>query len=258
MTTGTRPTHDFCWINLMSPEGAKARAFFASLLGWTYGEMPGAPGGRLIQVGGLTAGALMDLNESNMPPGIPPVIGVMVRVDDVDATVKKACSLGGKAEDAFDVGEDGRMAMLHDPCGAMISLWQPKKKLTADCDSHANGAPSWFETLSVDPARAAAFYAELFGWKVEEKPLAPGMSYTRFKLGDRPIGGAMKLPPGAGDTPSHWGTYFAVDDADATAARGAELGGKLCLAPQDIPGVGRFALLLSPQGVSFHIIQYNR
>jgi len=258
MTTGTRPTHDFCWINLMSPEGAKARAFFASLFGWTYAEMPGAPGAQLIQVKGLTAGAFMDLDEVKMPPGIPPVIGLMVRVDDADATVKRARSLGGKAEDAFDAQEDGRMAWLTDPCGAMISIWQPKKKLTADCDSHANGAPSWFETLTTDPARAAAFYAGLFGWKVEEQPAAPGMSYTLFKLGDRPIGGAMKMPPQAGDTPSHWGTYFAVDDADGTAARGVELGGKLCIPPQDIRGVGRFALLLSPQGVSFHLLQYKR
>lgn len=257
MTTGTRPTHDFCWINLMSPEGEKARAFFASLLGWTYAEMAGAPGGRVIQVAGLTAGAIMDLDDASMPPGIPPGIGVMVRVDDADATVKKAGALGGTAEDAFDLGEDGRMAMLTDPCGASIAVWQPKKKLTADCDSHAHGAPTWFETLTSDPARAAAFYAELFGWRVEEESMGPGMRYTLFKLGDRPIGGAMKMPA-TSDAPPHWGTYFAVDDADATAARGAELGGKVCIAPQDIPGTGRFALLMSPQGVPFHVLQYKR
>lgn len=257
MTTGIRPTHDFCWINLMSPDGEKARGFFASLLGWTYGEMPGVPGGQLILVGGLTAGAFMDLDVVKMPPGTPPVIGVMVRVDDADATVKKARSLGGQAEDAFDVMENGRMAMLHDPNGARIAVWQPKKQSTADCDSHANGAPTWFETLTTDPARAATFYSSLFAWKAEEQAL-PGMSYTVFKLGDRPIAGAMGRMPHMGEVPPHWGTYFAVDDVDGTAARGGALGGKLCIPPQDIPGVGRFALLLSPQGVSFHLRQYQR
>src|SRR5262249_1880437 len=114
MTTGTRQIHDICFINLMTPDASKAKAFYARLFGWTYGEMPGAPGGHLILVDGRTGGALMDLgdadvhqavhgDESEPPPGMPAWIGVMIRVESVDATVAKVNALGGQAEPPMDV-----------------------------------------------------------------------------------------------------------------------------------------------------------
>lgn len=257
MTTGLRRTHDFCWINLMTHDAEGARAYFASLFGWTYGEMPGVPGGELILVDGLAAGALMDLVASRMPPEIPPSIGVLIKVEDAVASSAKATALGGNGGPVFDALENGRMSMCSDPNGAVFGLWQAKKQGGFEVDSHAHGAPTWFETLTTDVGRAARFYGALFGWTVEEQPM-PGMTYTRFSLGSVPIGGAMPIPPNAAGAPPHWGTYFAVRDVDLAARVGAERGGTLCMPPQDIPGVGRFAMLKSPQGVSFHIIQYSR
>ena len=57
---------------------------------------------------------------------------------------------------------------------------------------------------------------------------------------------------------SHRRTYFTVDDADEAVRRATALGATLLMGPQDIPGVGRFAGLLSPQGVMFHVIRYSR
>jgi hypothetical protein len=256
MTTGSRKTHDFCWINLMTPEAERAKAFFGTLFGWTYGEMPGVPGGQLILVGGRTAGALMDLAEAQMPPGTPAVIGVMVKVEDADATVAKINSLGGRAE-VFDVLENGRMAMCTDPNGAVFGLWQPKKQDGIDVDSHAHGAPTWFETITSDVGRAVAFYTALFGWTVEEQRM-PGMTYSLFKLGTAPVAGAMQTSPHVGNVPPHWGTSFAVTNADETARLAVELGATLCIPVAAIPGVGRFALLKSPQGVPFHIMEWAR
>ncbi|MDC3957050.1 VOC family protein [Polyangium jinanense] len=258
MTTGTRKTHDFCWINLMTPEAERARAFFGALFGWTYGEMPGVPGGQLILVGERTAGALMDLAAANMPQGTPPVIGVMVKVESADAAVAKVTSLGGRAEPAFDVLENGRMAMCTDPNGAVFAVWQPKKEAGMDVDSHAHGAPSWFETITSDVGRATAFYATLFGWTPEEQQPVPGMTYTLFKLDGVPVAGAMQALPHVGDVPPHWGMSFAVTNADETVRRGVELGASLCIPVQELPCVGRFALLKSPQGVPFHIVEWAR
>jgi uncharacterized protein len=257
MTTGARRTHDFCWINLMTPEGERARAFFARLFRWTYGEMPGVPGGRVIEVEGKPAGALMDLDVVKMPHDTPPSIGVMVRVDDADATVARANALGGSAGSAFDVMENGRMAMCTDPNGALLAVWQPKSKCGSEADSHAHGTPTWFEVLSTDSARAVRFYSELFGWVPEEQHPVPGMSYTVLKLGGVPIGGAMDILPQMGDTPTHWATTFAVESADEAVRLAVELGAKLCQPVGDIPDVGRFALLRSPQGVAFSILQYT-
>ncbi len=258
MTTGNRKTHDFCWINLMTPAGERAKGFFGKLFGWTYGEMPGVPGGHLIEVGGKAAGALMDLDVVKMPP-TPPVIGVMIKVESADATVAKIAQLGGRAEPAFDVLTNGRMAMCTDPNGAIFALWQPTSKLGIEADSHAYGAPTWFETLTTDVGRAVKFYRELFGWTVEEQQPMPGMTYTLFKLGSVPIAGAMAILPQMkmGDVPPHWATSFAVKNADDTARLAAELGAAVCVPVSEIPNVGRFAMFKSPQGVPFSVLEYK-
>lgn len=253
---GIRKVHDFCWINLVTPEASSARAFFSGVFGWTYGEMPGIPGGSLIQVEGRAAGALMDVAIAHMPKDTPPVIGVMVKVADAAATVAKVIALGGRAEPAFDVLENGRMASCTDPNGAVFGVWQPKKEVGVEADIRAHGTPTWFETITSDAGRAVKFYAELFGWTTQERTM-PGMSYTMFELDGVPIAGAMAATPEMkmGDIPPHWGTYFAVKNADESAKRVVDLGGTLCFPVHSIPDVGRFGLCKSPQGVSFHVFE---
>ena len=253
MTTGMRRTHDFCWINVMSGEAQKAREFFGELLHWDFGAMPGVPGGQLILVGGRVAGALMDLDEC----GTPPHIGVMIKVDSADAGAAKVDVLGGKAEAPMDVLANGRMAMCSDPNGAVFALWQAKAEAGIDVDGRAHGAPTWFETLTSDADRAAEFYGALFGWTVAQQPM-PEATYTLFSLGAEPIAGAMPILPRMGAMTSHWKTFFAVDDADAAARQAVALGGTLCMPVQDIPDVGRFGMLQSPQGVAFYILEYAR
>lgn len=253
MAKGKRRFHDFNWINLMTPELERAASFYASVLGWTYGD--GVPRGKLILVDGLPAGALMDL--AACPPGLPASIGVMIKVEDADAAVARVNALGGQAGPAFDVLENGRMAMCKDPCGGVFNVWQPLSKDGAECDSHAHGAPSWFETLTTDVDAAVRFYTELFGWQTAVEQPTPGAPYTVFKHGGVPIAGAMRFDADKmGGIPPHWATYFAVDDTDGVVRLAKEHGATICLGPLDIPKVGRFALMKSPQGVPFHVLQY--
>lgn len=256
MTTGRRKFNDFCFINLMTPNGAKARDFFSKLLGWTWGEMPDAPGGTLILVEGKTAGALMDLDEAQMPPGIPPVVGVMIKVKNADETVAKVKELGGDSEPIIDIHTNGRMAMCRDPLGAMFNIWQPIDKDGAEHDSHAHGAPTWYENLTHDSQKVTDFYCKLFGWTAQDQHPVPGMVYTLLSLDNVPVAGAMNLMPHMGNIPAHWGVSFAVNDIHKTWELAKELGAELCIAPQAIPTVGQFALLKSPQGVAFHLIQW--
>jgi uncharacterized protein len=255
MTTGSRKIHDFCWINLLTPKAASAKAFFSKLFGWTYGEMPGVPGGHLILVAGRPAGALMDLGGSHLPAGTPPGIGVMIKVESADATVAKCQALGGSAEPAYDVLENGRMAMCSDPNGAVFGLWQPKQQDGIEADSMDHGAPTWFETITTDVLRAVRFYSDLFGWTPDEQDM-PGMTYTIFKLGKSQIGGAMTHPEHLGEIPPHWAVSFAVKNAELTVALGVDHGATLCVPVQEIPGVGRFAQLRSPDGVTFQLIEW--
>ncbi len=117
------------------------------------------------------------------------------------------------------------------------------------------GAFSWNELISTDPAAAATFYRELFGWTVQEPNPQMG-GYRVVQLGEAAIGGIMGCPEG---TPkqSYWGGYVTVADLAATVAKCEALGGKVAVPPMDIPNVGRMAVLMDPTGAILSAIQYK-
>jgi len=81
------------------------------------------------------------------------------------------------------------------------------------------------------------------------------MEYTMFVNGERPGGGMYALTPEMGNVPPHWLVYFAVEDCDAMTAKAQSLGANVMKPADDIPGVGRFSILIDPQGAAFAIIK---
>lgn len=119
-----------------------------------------------------------------------------------------------------------------------------------------HGAFGWCELLTPDPQAAANFYRQLFGWSVQ--PMAmPSGTYHVAKLGDEAVGGIMQLPSGPTPPPPHWGCYVTVDNTDEVVGECQALGGQLIFGPQDVPGVGRFAVLRDPQGAYFNVMEYD-
>lgn len=255
MTTGARETGEFCWINMLTPQTDAAREFYEKLFGWTY-EDATPMGGHIVSVGGHRIGGLWDIDSPQTPKGTPPCIGVMVKVASADDTANKAGSLGGRSKPAFDIMQNGRMAECWDPNGAQFDLWQPMKQPGMEGDSATHGAPSWFETLTTDTAKAAKFYEGLFGWTADETDMGT-MMYTTFNLNGRPIAGMMAITPDMGPMPPFWSTYFTVNDVDETVRLAESLGAEIHMQPADIPGIGRFAAMKSPQGVWFYVIRYS-
>jgi predicted enzyme related to lactoylglutathione lyase len=249
MTTGTRTIGEFCWINILTPKPPESRAFFAAVLGWTYAELPGV--GHIIRVGGRDMGGLFDVVSPRTPDGTPPIVGVMVKVSDADASRDRVVELGGKADPAFDIGDAGRMAVCFDPSGAELDVWQPKSMHGTDADSALPGAPVWFELMTHDLDRAVEFYSRLFGWTARSMPPpTPDMRYTVFELSGKPVAGAMQITPRMGNVRSRWRTYFTVSDIEIAMRRATELGARVDMAVRDVPG-GRIAGLSSPHGVEF-------
>ncbi len=109
----------------------------------------------------------------------------------------------------------------------------------------------WYELMTTDPKGAGAFYGKVFGWRMS------GEGYVHINVGDRSIGGIMELPKHLCDlgVHPHWGGYVAVDDVDAYAGKVAAAGGKVHKAPDDIPNVGRFAVVADPAGAAFMIFK---
>jgi len=114
--------------------------------------------------------------------------------------------------------------------------------------SSSHGAFVWHELMTSDPTAARAFYTNVVGWTVQASPV-PGMDYSMFLAGQIPVGGLMKLPDDAkaeGARPM-WVGYVGVDDVDAATEKAKKLGGMVYRPPNDIPNVGRFAIIGDPQ-----------
>ena len=139
MGSGTRRAGDFCWVNMLMPRPGEARDFFGQVLGWTFFEMPGI--GHGIRAGGRDIGGLFDLEGPGTPPGLSPILGVMVKFDGVDALGRRFEALGGRAKAPFDVGGQGRMAVCFYPEGAEFDLWQPGKLAGTEVEPAEPGAP---------------------------------------------------------------------------------------------------------------------
>ena len=254
METRTRDPGEFCWVNMLTPQPTDACAFFGELLGWTYAEMPGM--GYTINVAERPIGGLFDSNGPGTPPGTRPMIGVMVKVLSADRASEKVAALNGTSKPAFDIMEQGRMAVCFDPLGAEFDVWQAKKGRGMDVDKSVHGAPSWFETLTTNVEQVETFYSELFGWTVERQAI-PGLKYTSFRRGGEYVAGALQITPGMGAQQPRWVTYFTVKDVEETARAAQRLGGTLRTPVREAAGFGRFCAITSPQGVPFAVIQYT-
>lgn len=117
------------------------------------------------------------------------------------------------------------------------------------------GTFCWMELMTTDPSKAKGFYSKLLGWTTEEMDMGPMGTYTIFKVRDQPLAGMMQLPPEMAGVPSHWLTYVAVENCDASTAQARELGAEICAPPMDIPNVGRFSVVKDPTGSAFALFQ---
>jgi predicted enzyme related to lactoylglutathione lyase len=119
--------------------------------------------------------------------------------------------------------------------------------------SGTHGKFIWCELITSDTRSAGDFYAAVVGWKVNAIQLPESPPYFLFEMGEGDncpgIGGMMNFPPEIeGKMPPNWTGYVAVDDVDETAQQYVSLGGKVKRAPDDIPGIGRFAVVADPHG----------
>jgi uncharacterized protein len=128
----------------------------------------------------------------------------------------------------------------------------------AELDRYIPGVPCWIDSTQPDPAAAGEFYAGLFGWELEETMPAdaPG-SYLQARLNGGLVA-AVSSQPGGGPAPARWNTYIWVDDADETAAKVREAGGKVLMEPFDIFDSGRMAWFADAEGAELGLWQPNQ
>lgn len=110
----------------------------------------------------------------------------------------------------------------------------------------------WYELMTTDLAAAEAFYAKVIGWTAKDSGLG-SHPYTVLSIGETAVAGAMALPQPLRDAgvPPHWIAYVRVEDVDAILPRLVAAGGTVHRAPEDIPGIGRFAVVADLHGAAF-------
>ena len=112
------------WTELLTSDPAAAASFYGALFGWAIEMMPSATTEyRLLKVDGTAQGGMMAF-----PPGAPPMPphwNAYVTVADLNATLEKCISLGGKVLiPGMPIPEVGTLAVIQDPQGAVINVIQ--------------------------------------------------------------------------------------------------------------------------------------
>ena len=250
-----------CWTDLGSTDQEASKAFYSELFGWTYEDFPMDESGELTYSMAVKDGSYRGwyLHPGAGPEGnagIPPHWDVHIAVDNVDEVAGRVESSGGSViVPPFDVFDLGRTAIVSDPSGGAVFLWQGKDHKGAGVQNE-HGAIGWTELLSTDPNAAIRFFTSLLGVESETATMSDGNEYTVYLRDGIPLAGTMAFPEAIRgmDIPSHWSVYFQVDDVDASFTKAISLGGAVHLAPMDIANVGRLAFVAEPQGVAFGLI----
>ena len=244
-----------CWVDVLSPDPHATVEFYTRLFGWSAEKPSEAHGGyvNFVKDGARIAGCIGPQQGEN-------VLGswtVYLAVADAKATVDESVARGAHViAPAADVDDLGTMAVITDPGGAAIGLWQPGTH-PGFRERGEDATPRWFELWTRDYERTVAFYRDVFGWSTQEMGGLPDFHYTIATHGDDRLAGIMDASAFLGDgIPSHWSVYFGVADADAAAETIRALGGSILRDPEDTP-YGRLATATDSTGVTFKLMAFN-
>jgi predicted enzyme related to lactoylglutathione lyase len=260
------------WVDTSQPDPQAALPFYSGLFGWDFEDAmpPGSPGRYFIAR--LRGGDVAAVG--SQPEGAPPmaVWNTYVCVESADDAASKVQDAGGRVLMApFDVMDAGRMAVFTDPEGAVFCVWQAKEHKGARIVNEP-GSLNFNGLKTRDADGAKSFYGSVFGWETlglgggaemwrlpgygdfleqSDPGLRSRMAESGAPEGFEDVVAALNpIADDQPDIPAHWSVTFAVDDADATAKRAAELGGQVVVPPFDAPWV-RMTVITDPQGAMF-------
>ncbi len=228
----------FVWADLITPDAARAKAFYSGLFGWTFSQYD-----RYILVtnqGKRIAGIVTVAPASdNRPQSLwLPVMSVA----DVDKAAAFVRHHGGRVlKGPLDMRGRGRAALVQDPQGAELVI------LHAATGDPPDGKPRigdwiWNEIWTNVPEKTAAFYLLLGNYTSMKIGDAYEIliSENRWRAGIRYI---FKDPYRV-----RWVPAVRVADPVRILSRVKKLGGTVLLRPDEPPSNGDTALIADPDG----------
>lgn len=256
----TPPNGLFVWYDLFTKDANKAQDFYRAVVGWDTEVWPESDPSKpytMWKTNEKPIGGVMTL-----PPGmegIPSHWLGYVCVPNVDETAKQVVALGGRVQtEPRDIPNVGRFVVFTDPQGAIVAAFTPAPNDRArPIEPPKQGDMSWHELTTTDHASAFTFYSKLFGWeKTEAMDMGEMGIYQMYGKHGVTLGGMFdgckvsQMPP-------VWFYYVSVDSADKAAERVKANGGTVLNGPMDVPGGGRIAQCMDPQGAVFAVHSPN-
>lgn len=228
------------WADITVADPVPVQRFYGALLGWRFDA---SQDGTYLTAT-LDGKAVAGVRIAEAPT--PAWWCVYLATDDVTESVERAVDGGATVLlPPVVVLDEGRMAVVADPTGAAVGLWESRTRTGWEV-TDVPGASVWAEQMSHDPDAARRFYVELFGYDAQDMS-APDFRYASLAVGGTPAFGIGGYGPGAGDVPAAWTWYLAVPDADDAARRVGALDGDVVSGPEDTP-YGRMLLVRGPAG----------
>lgn len=242
------------FVELVTPDLAAAKTFYAGLFGWAFQDMPSdtGPFAQVLLDGRIIAG----IRQRPAPPGRRPAWLTFIASNDVDKTMADATRQGGKVfVQPHDLTGIGRAGVLADPQGAVFAI------LTATAGDPPDllaepGEWIWSSLVTTDPATDATFYKTLFGYDVFTLPGADDAGHLILASGNYARASVNPIPASWAAAHPRWLNYIRVTDAAAMAAKVTALGGHVLLPPRLDRHGGRIVVVSDPQGALFGLLEW--
>lgn len=243
------------WFDLSTSDLPAAKALYAELFGWTFGDSP-------AELGFYTMAFAKGIPAAAVAPKMPgqdaaPVTWtVYFGVTDADATVGRIVANGGSMMvPPMPIPPDlGRMVIAIDPDGALFGLWEHGTFAGAGIEGE-HGAMAWAEVSCNRALANTAFYTAVFGLTSQRLP-ADGIEYYTLHDGEPAVAGVLQMDAAWKGIPPYWMPYFAVDSLDAANATLRKHGGKILNGPIPSP-YGKIMVAQDAQGAVFSYMSEN-
>ena len=246
------------WYELLTSDPKAAIAFYTEVIGWQ--AMPGdTPDYTMFAAKQGPLGGVWQLPEAAKQQGARPYWQANLEVADRDASVAKVKQLGGKVFHAEEAPGIGRFAVIGDPQGAVVALFQPQRDMPSH-DAAQAGEFSWHELYTTSHEAAFDFYHQIAGWeRLGEFDMGPMGKYLLWGRDGKQLGGMMTMPsgmtaPDGSKLPPAWMYYITMPDFDAALERAKAKGARVLNGPMEVPGGQRVVQLLDPQQAAFALV----
>jgi hypothetical protein len=244
----------FVWYDLMTPDTEVSKRFYTTVLGWgTRVDRPlmgieGQPPYTMLTAGDAPIAGIVPVSEQSW-------LGY-VGVANVGRSAMQANDLGGKVLfEPHDIPRVGRFAVIEDPQGAAIAVFQGLEG--SPSSQPVTPKPlefSWRELATTNWRAALDFYRAMFGWeRIRESDMGSRGAYLVFGQRGEPYGGMFDRPP---EMPgAAWCYYVRVDDVREVANKVRQNGGQIINGPVEVPGGEWIAQCRDPSGGIFAMHQ---